>query len=91
MRKIETKNKMTIEGLAVMVKNGFDNTATKDELGALRGDVEILKDDVKSLKSGLGRVESRLSRVESEVDALGDVTLTDIKKRVTKLEDKVFA
>lgn len=55
-----------------MVKEGFDRTATKDDIVDLKKDIANLSD--------------RLGRVESEVDALIDVTLTDPKKRVTAVE-----
>lgn len=37
---------MTIEDLAVMVKRGFDQTASKDELKATRDDLKDLRKEV---------------------------------------------
>lgn len=47
--------KMTIEDLAVMVKAGFDETATKEDL---RG----VKTDINGMKDGMRQMEERLTR-----------------------------
>ncbi len=51
MKKVTEKSKkMTIDDLAIMVANGFENTATKD--------------DIKMLDEKLEKIDFRLSKIE---------------------------
>ena len=89
--------KVTIEDLAVMVKKGFDEIrsemGTKKDLNELR--VE-LKCDIKELGEQLNhrmegvelKISSYASSWEREHSQLHD-WVTELDKRVNKLEDKV--
>lgn len=50
--------KITIENLAVMIKKGFDQTASKQELADFRKEVRerfmTVEDDIKDIKIALG-------------------------------------
>ena len=66
------KKAVTTEDLARMVKEGFDNTATKGELGLLR--VET-KDGLNDIRRRLDRIEQkhehRLELLEERVKEIG--------------------
>lgn len=72
--------KTTIEDLARMVKRGFDETATKDQL--------------EKVDKRLTGVESRLIRVEEKIDNIEKIILKqqgehikNLNKRVSHLEE----
>jgi predicted nucleic acid-binding Zn-ribbon protein len=83
-----TKNKkITIEGLAGMVKKGFDG---------MTENFSELRQDVGELKQKVGGLEQKVDRIEEDV---GDIKLRmgnvawnfetrELDKRVTKLERK---
>lgn len=70
---VETINKK-IDDLAQMVARGFDQTATKDELISLKGE----------LKGELASVEERLS---AKIDGLGRRMDNELDKRVSLEHD----
>ncbi len=73
--------KMTIEDLAVMVKRGFDDTASKR--------------DVKLVDDRLDKVDDRLQKIEKEVKELREdlafVTRlpASVERRVDRMEDDI--
>jgi len=72
------KNKhITIDDLAVMVKNGFENTATKEQFLDLQEDVDIL--------------QKRFTNLESEVKIIRkhQIAHTIYRDEFEKLEDRV--
>ena len=46
----EKKNKMTIDKLAIMVGKGFDNMATKTDIGEVKKDIKEVKEDIKDIR-----------------------------------------
>ena len=78
------KKQMKIEDLAVMIKKGFDSTATKAELQELRKETlegfRIMGDDIRDIKITLGPLVRMVAALDSEVVSL--------KNRVARLERK---
>lgn len=74
------KSKTTIDDLAVMIKNGFDNTATKKQVDNLEKRVIRLENNVKFLAKGQDRIELRLTNVVYRFE------LVELQKRVELLE-----
>lgn len=86
-----SKKGTTIEGLAVMVKKGFDamdkrmdQMATKTELQELRKEVfdqfELIHADIRDIKIAIGPLVRVISALESEVRSL--------RMRIDRLEKK---
>ena len=69
------KKAVTTEDLARMVKEGFDNTATKGELGLLR--VET--------KDGLNEVKRRLDRIEYKMIEKHEHRIEMLEERVKEI------
>ena len=67
--------KITIDDLAVMVKNGFDKTSTKEQ--------------VEKLEYRTNKVEVRLEKVEKKLDKIENLITDDHHKRIEKLESRV--
>ena len=68
------KKNITIDDLAVMIQNGFDNTATKEQLENLENKVEKIdkrlvnvEKDVKEIKFDLRDISSRTDKLETDV------------------------
>ena len=67
-------NGTTIDDLAVMIKNGFDNTANKK--------------DVEEIRTDIAKIDDRLIVVETKLDRALYTELTHLEARVTRLEQK---
>jgi|GEM_PF-5544324 len=67
--------KITIEGLAKMIKEGFDNTATKAQ-------VQHLEKKVDGLENKVDKIDERLKVVEEKVDIM-----VDLRPRLKNLEE----
>ena len=67
-------NGTTIDDLAVMIKNGFDNTANKK--------------DVEEIRTDIAKIDDRLRVVETKLDRALYTELTHLEARVTRLEQK---
>ena len=74
-------NGTTIDDLAVMIKNGFDNTANKK-------DVEEIRADLTKLDGKVDKIDERLIVVEKKLDRALYTELTHLEARVTRLEQK---
>jgi hypothetical protein len=72
------KEEITLDKLAVMIKEGFDEMDGK--IVELKSDVNELKSDVKDLKQGQEDIKLRLDNVAYRFE------LVDLQKRVEKLE-----
>jgi hypothetical protein len=75
----------TIEGLARMINEGFKTTATKDDVTALRSEMNEKFDVV---NSHLNTLDARVGRIEADVHALRDEMVhrqefQDVLDRVT--------
>lgn len=69
----------TLDDLAVMIKNGFDNTATKKDLEAVE----------KSLSKDIVKIDERLQLVETKLDRALYTEYVHLETRVKRLEEKV--
>jgi hypothetical protein len=98
-----TKQKMTLEKLARLVTEGFDGTASKEELTATKEELGELRTHV---DEEFGSVRSELSMLRDEVTSqlkqitlvLGplvrgvagmEIDLRELRSRVNRLERKV--
>lgn len=79
---------MTIEDLAVMVKHGFDETATKTELLALKKDLHQL---AQKTDDGFFAVNRRLDLLREDISDLPDIrgAVQDLDERLVRVERKV--
>ena len=79
------KKQVKIEDLAVMIKNGFDQTATKQELQELRKDTagmfDLMMREMRDVKITLGPLARTL--------AAHDVDIINLHRRVERLEKRV--
>jgi len=61
-------NKVTNEELARMIKDGFDNTVTKQDMAAVKQDMVAVKQDVSVLRQDMAEVKGRITAVEAKLD-----------------------
>lgn len=73
--------KITIEKLATMVANGFKNTAAKEDLKNLATKIDL--EDTER------RLSAKIDVVDEKVDALEEVDVRDLHRRVFSLEKDV--
>jgi hypothetical protein len=71
------KNTITIDQLAKMINEGFKTTATKQDVAALRSE----------MNAKFEAVESRLGRIESLLLEEQKRTIESLEARMKKLED----
>ena len=80
---------MTLDGLAAMVKRGFDQMSTKDDLKGL-----ATKNDLKDIWDEMSTVHADVRYIRSTVDVLirseagQDAAIQDLTSRVHRLEQK---
>jgi outer membrane murein-binding lipoprotein Lpp len=63
------QTKITIEMLAEMINEGFKTTATKEDVAALRTEMNEKFD---SVETRLDHLDARVGRIEADVHALRD-------------------
>lgn len=100
----KNKNRITIENLVAMVKRGFDQTATKDDLKELATKVELhdletelhdLKDITQEIAGELNAAHTDVRYIRSTTDALvhsdiaQEAAIEDLISRVHRIEKKV--
>lgn len=100
----KNNNPMTIEDLAIMVKHGFDQTATKDDLKELATKVELnevkvdlnnVKGIVRDIVEELNAMHADVRHIRSTTDALvhsdivQEAAIEDLTSRVHRVEKKV--
>lgn len=93
------KRKITIEDLAVLVKRGFDQTTTKEEIHELRKEVDrrfvamttAITNLAKATDDNFRHVNARLDRIRDDVSDIPTMReeLYDIRDRVERLEKKI--
>ena len=77
-----SKNKeITIEKLVEMVARGFEKTATKDDIKGLATKIDL--EDVER------RLSAKIDAVDEKVDALEEVDIRGLQRRVFVLEKDV--
>ena len=91
-------NGTTLDELATMIANGFEQTATKVDLEEIRQDVSVLKQDVSVLKQDVGEVKQKVSRLDYRVEEMHEILarfeegdILDLQKRIKILERIVKA
>jgi len=85
----ETKNEF--EKLAIMVKNGFDQTASKEELEGVKNDLRGVKKNLEATKKDLGGKINKFKRdLEEKIDEVS-AKLQDQKNvpLVRKVDEKL--
>ena len=77
--------KITIEGLAVMIQNGFKDTASRKEVDekfkAVVDQMDIMSADIRDIKITLGPLVHMVAALDTDVQ--------DLQKRTKRLEQKV--
>ena len=81
----------TIEDLARMINEGFKSTATKEDVAALRTEMNEKFD---SVETRLDHLDGRVGRIEADVHALRDEMVhrqefQDVLDRVTYIEKQL--
>ena len=73
---------MTIDGLAVLVAEGFENTATKDDVGRLDRRMDSFEGIMGSLEHGQEDIKLKLDNVAYRFE------LVELQRRVALLEKR---
>jgi len=68
MAKNKLVKNITIDELAEMVKKGFENTASKDQLHKIEKDISEIKYDLKENIRQTNKLEMRMDYVENVLD-----------------------
>lgn len=71
----ESKKPMNLDKLAKMIAAGFENTATKQDIGGVKGDI--------------AKIDERLAVVEAKLDKALYTSITGLEVRVKRLEQKI--
>lgn len=79
------KKKTTIEDLAVLIKRGFDQTATKTEL---REEIGGVKSELKELKEQIAQLAADISKLKEEVRR-DDPFVEDLLRRMRIVEKRL--
>ena len=81
---MKAKKQVTIDDLAVMVQNGFQEIrrtmATKDMLSIVVDSMDLIREDVRDIKISLGPLVRMVATMDTDIDHLNI--------RVTRLENK---
>ncbi|MDP3779207.1 MAG: hypothetical protein Q8R30_04155 [bacterium] len=83
------KKKITIDDLALMVKHGFDQTATKKDLE--EGLAQLRTELRTEMQDGFRGVNRRIDLLHEDISDLPDIReeLKDHDKRLVRVERKV--
>ena len=83
----------TIEELAIMVKHGFDQTATKKDLELLKDDLQGVKEVMTLMQEEINETRKDVIYIRSTMNALisndttQDATIINLAERVEILEE----
>ena len=80
--------KITIEELALMVKRGFDQTATKDEVREIKALVQDVVEELGATHADIRNIRSTVTAL-SRSETAHEVTIENLTERVYRLEQKV--
>ena len=92
LKPLATKTGLTegLESLARMVSNGFENTATKDDISKLDRRMGTMESKMGTLESKMENLESGQENIELRLISLApNFEVKDLKKRVDKIEEKI--
>jgi archaellum component FlaC len=81
--------KITIEDLARMVKNGFDETARKSDIEGLKSDVKVIKSDVEGLRKEVKDIGHKVNQIDKRLFTLEEDIYETKRKQQEKLEGRV--
>lgn len=73
--------KITIDGLAAIIKNEFDNV--NGELNSIKGELKTAAKDRKEMKRSLEEIKMKFAYTAWQID------VEDLKKRIAKVEQKI--
>ncbi len=71
-----------------MIKNGFDNTATKADFKALDARIDTLDQKIDTLDQKVDKIDERLQIVEAKLDRALYTEYIHLETRVKRLEEK---
>lgn len=80
---------VTLDDLVVMIKNGFDQTATKKDAEALGGSLNALDKKVDKLDKKVDKIDERLQTVETKLDRALYTEVVHLETRLRRVEEKV--
>lgn len=87
-----SKKAMTIEDLAVLVKRGFDHTASKEELNDFKREVRKefggIKSEIKELREHILHLAADISRLKEDMNR-DDPFVEDLLHRMREVEKRV--
>jgi len=79
----------TVESLAIIMKEGFDRTSTKEDLQNLTARVDVIGEGLDIVKIDVREIKESLQKVKDTSDTHTE-EIDDFRVRINKLEDKVF-
>lgn len=78
---------ITIEDLAVMIKRGFDDMATKEDLNDAKGTIGDIVEELDTMHTDIRHIRSTTDALVHS-DIAQDVIIEDLTSRVHRLEQK---
>jgi predicted nucleic acid-binding Zn-ribbon protein len=82
------KKTITIDELAVMIKRGFDETASKTGFLRLEEDINIVKEDVVKIRDDTARLEKEIVGLRKDIEHLNRIPFS-LEQPVTRMEDDI--
>ncbi len=79
--------KITIDNLAIMMKKGFDDTATKIQVSGLEKRVDGLEGRFDGVEKRLDKIDARLERIEGTILKHHASQIESLEKRILRLEE----
>lgn len=81
------KKHVTIEGLARMIKKGFDETATKTQVFGLEKQADKVEGRLDKIEYRLDKIEGRLENIEKILLKQHGDQIQNLERRVKYLEE----
>ncbi|MBI2064313.1 MAG: hypothetical protein HYT66_01215 [Candidatus Yanofskybacteria bacterium] len=83
------KKNMTVDDLAEMVAKGFADTATKEDLNAVKFEVKENTRKLSKIEVWMEDLKERLDEVEKGIDSLKYTIVKQQNKRIERLESEL--
>lgn len=83
----KNNNHITLEDLAEMIKRGFDQMATKEELHGLRGTMQDMAEELNATHADVRYIRSTVDALVRS-DIAQEASIQDLTARVHRLEQK---
>ena len=74
-----------ISELGIMIKQGFDNTATKADIIRIESEIAAIPE----MKSDIAGMKSNIERIETKLDRALHVEYVNLETRVKRIENKL--